>query len=67
MWIGLAPLHSVLPSPASGQPDAVFEDLSGQAAPLIAKWKEIRTGDLAALNNQIQQNVPAIYLSPRAN
>ena len=46
---------------------AVFEDLSRQAAPVIARWKEIRSTDLAALNNQIQQNVPAIYLSPGAN
>jgi hypothetical protein len=46
---------------------AVFEALSQQAAPLIAKWKEIRSSDLVALNNLIQQNVPAIYLSPGAN
>jgi hypothetical protein len=46
---------------------AVFEALSQQAAPLIAKWKEIRSSELVALNNQIQQNVPAIYLSPGAN
>ena len=46
---------------------AVFEDLSRQAAPLIAKWKEIRSSELAALNTQVQQNVPAIYLSPAAN
>jgi len=45
----------------------VFEELSRQAVPLITKWKEIRSADLAALNNQIQQNVPAIYLSPGAN
>jgi hypothetical protein len=43
---------------------AVFEALSQQAAPLIAKWKEIRSSELVALSNQIQQNVPAIYLSP---
>jgi seryl-tRNA synthetase len=46
---------------------AVFEDLSRQAAPLIAKWKEIRSADLADLNTQVQQNVPAIYLNPAAN
>jgi hypothetical protein len=46
---------------------AVFEDLSRQAAPLIAKWNEIRATDLAALNTQVQQNVPAIYLNPAAN
>jgi len=46
---------------------AVFEDLSRQAVPLIARWKEIRSSDLAALNTQIQQNVPAIYLSPGTN
>ncbi len=46
---------------------AVFEDLSRQSAPLIARWKEIRSSDLAALNTQVQQNVPAIYLSPAAN
>jgi len=46
---------------------AVFEALSQQTAPLIAKWKEIRSSDLVTLNNLIQQNVPAIYLSPEAN
>jgi photosystem II stability/assembly factor-like uncharacterized protein len=46
---------------------AVFEDLSRQAVPLIARWKEIRASDLAALNNQVQQSVPAIYLSPATN
>jgi photosystem II stability/assembly factor-like uncharacterized protein len=46
---------------------AVFEALSQQTAPLIAKWKEIRSSDLVTLNNLIQQNVPAIYLSPGAN
>jgi seryl-tRNA synthetase len=46
---------------------AVFEALSQQAAPLIVKWKEIRSSDLVALNGLIQQNVPAIYLSPGAN
>jgi hypothetical protein len=46
---------------------AVFEALIQQAASLIAKWKEIRSSDLVALNNLIQQNVPAIYLSPGAN
>jgi len=46
---------------------AVFEDLSRQAGPLVAKWKEIRSSELAALNNSMQQNVPAIYLSPGAN
>ena len=46
---------------------AVFDALSEQAAPLIAKWKQIRSSDLVALNNLIQQNVPAIYLSPGTN
>jgi photosystem II stability/assembly factor-like uncharacterized protein len=46
---------------------AVFEALNQQAAPLIARWKEIRSHDLVALNNLVQQNVPAIYLSPAAN
>jgi photosystem II stability/assembly factor-like uncharacterized protein len=46
---------------------AAFETLSQQAAPLIAKWKEIRSSDLVTLNNLIQQSVPAIYLSPGAN
>jgi uncharacterized protein YdcH (DUF465 family) len=46
---------------------AVFEALSQQTAPLIAKWQEIRSSDLVTLNNLIQQNVPAIYLSPGAN
>ena len=46
---------------------AVFEALIQQTAPLIAKWKEIRSSDLVALNNLIQQNVSPIYLSPGAN
>ena len=45
----------------------MFDALSQQAAPLIAKWKEIRSSDLVALNKSIQQNVPAIYLSPGAH
>jgi photosystem II stability/assembly factor-like uncharacterized protein len=44
---------------------AAFESLKGQAAPLLAKWKELRSTDLVALNDVMRkENVPAIYISP---
>ena len=44
---------------------AAFESLKAQAAPLLAKWKEVRSTDLVALNDMVRkENVPAIYLSP---
>jgi hypothetical protein len=44
---------------------AAFESLRAQAAPLLAKWKEVRSTDLVALNDMVRkENVPAIYLSP---
>jgi photosystem II stability/assembly factor-like uncharacterized protein len=42
---------------------AAFDSLNQQAAPLIAKWKELRSGDLVALNDMIRkENVPVIYV-----
>jgi len=47
----------------TSQQYAAFESLNQQATPLIAKWKEIRSGDLVALNDMIKkENVPIIYL-----
>ena len=44
---------------------AAFESLSLQAAPLIAKWKGLRSADLVALNDMMKkESVPAVYLAP---
>ena len=44
---------------------AAFESLSQQAAPLLAQWKQIRSTDLVALNDQMKkESVPAIYIAP---
>jgi hypothetical protein len=43
---------------------AAFDALSQQAAPLIAKWREIRSSDVMALNDMMKKDVPAIYLAP---
>jgi photosystem II stability/assembly factor-like uncharacterized protein len=43
---------------------AAFEALSQQSAPLIARWKDIRSSDLVALNDMMKKDVPAIYLAP---
>jgi photosystem II stability/assembly factor-like uncharacterized protein len=44
---------------------AAFESLKSQAAPLLAKWKEIRSTDLVALNDAMRkESVPAVYISP---
>ena len=40
---------------------AAYADLSGKADKLIAQWKQIKSKDLAALNEQIRKaNIPAI-------
>jgi photosystem II stability/assembly factor-like uncharacterized protein len=47
------------------QQSAVFEQLSQQAAPLFAQWKQLMSGDLVALNEMMQkESVPAIYITP---
>jgi len=47
------------------QESAVFEQLSQQAAPLFAQWKQIMSTDLVALNEMMQkESVPAIYIAP---
>ena len=43
---------------------AAFDVLSRQAMPLIAKWKDIRSSDVVALNDMMKKDVPAIYLAP---
>ncbi|HEY1271119.1 MAG TPA: hypothetical protein VGF08_04015 [Terriglobales bacterium] len=44
---------------------AAVESLAQQAAPLLAKWREIRTGELTALNEMMKkESVPVIYLAP---
>jgi hypothetical protein len=54
--------------PPTQQQYAAFESLKGQAAPLLAKWKELRSTDLLALNDMMKkESVPAIYISPGGN
>jgi hypothetical protein len=43
---------------------AAFELLREQTTPLIAKWKEIKSKDVMALNEMMKKDVPAIFLSP---
>jgi photosystem II stability/assembly factor-like uncharacterized protein len=44
---------------------AVFEELSRQATPLVAEWKQVKSTDVTALNAMmLKENVPAIYLAP---
>jgi photosystem II stability/assembly factor-like uncharacterized protein len=44
---------------------AAFEELSGQAAPLITQWNQIRSTDVVALNEMMmKESVPAIYIAP---
>ena len=43
---------------------AAFDALSQQATPLIARWKDIRSSDVVALNDRMKKDVPAIYLAP---
>ena len=46
---------------------AAYADLSGKADKLIAQWKDIKSKDLAALNEQIgKANIPAIAASAPA-
>jgi photosystem II stability/assembly factor-like uncharacterized protein len=46
------------------QQRAAFESLNQQALPLIAQWKNIRSGDLVALNDVMKkESVPVIYLA----
>jgi hypothetical protein len=55
----------VADAPPTEQQYAVFEQLSGQANPLMAQWKQIMSTDVVALNQMMQKdNVPAIYLPP---
>jgi hypothetical protein len=35
--------------------------------PLIAKWKDIRSSDVVALNDMMKKDVPAIYLAPTSD
>lgn len=42
-----------------------FQELSGEAGPLIAQWKQIMSADLLALNDMIRkESVPVIYVAP---
>jgi len=55
----------VFDGPPTQQQQAVFNELSKEASPLIAQWKQIMSSDVVALNEMmLKQNVPAIYLSP---
>jgi hypothetical protein len=54
--------------PPTQQQNQAFQELSGQAAPLLAQWKRIMSTDLVALNDLMRKdNVPVIYLAPEAN
>jgi photosystem II stability/assembly factor-like uncharacterized protein len=47
------------------QQEAAFESLAQEAAPLLAEWRSIRSGDLVALNDMMKkESVPVIYLVP---
>jgi photosystem II stability/assembly factor-like uncharacterized protein len=51
-------------APTEQQQQAV-QELIGQAAPLIAQWKQIKASDLATLNDTMKkENVPGVYLAP---
>jgi len=51
-------------APTKQEYDA-FQELSAQAAPLIAQWKQIKSTDLIALNEMMKkESVPVIYLAP---
>jgi photosystem II stability/assembly factor-like uncharacterized protein len=42
-----------------------FDVLSQEAAPLVARWKDIMSTDLVALNDMMRkESVPAIYIAP---
>jgi photosystem II stability/assembly factor-like uncharacterized protein len=60
-------LHNSLETadaPPSEQQYQAFEELTAEAAPLIAQWKQIMTNDLAALNDMIRkESVPVIYVA----
>lgn len=64
-------LHALFFSVESGdtvptaQQYTAFDELSRQAAPLIAQWKQIMSTDLVALNGMLQkEGVPAISIAP---
>ncbi len=52
-------------APPTQQQLQAFEELSQQAGPLIAQWKQVMSTDLVALNDMIRkQSVPVIYVAP---
>jgi photosystem II stability/assembly factor-like uncharacterized protein/uncharacterized protein YdcH (DUF465 family) len=52
-------------APPTQQQMEAFQYLSPQAAPLVAQWKQIMSGDLVALNDMIRKDsVPVIYVAP---
>ena len=52
-------------APPTQQQYEAFQSLSQEAAPLLAQWKQIRSTDLVALNNEMKkESVPAIYIAP---
>jgi hypothetical protein len=66
-------LHSLLGSvdnpdaAPTEQQYAAFQELSQQASTLIAQWRQLRSGDLVALNDMmLKESVPAIYIAPRS-
>ena len=64
-------LHGLLGSVDSAdaaptqQQYGVFEDLEKAAQPLLARYRELMSKDLAALNDMVsKQNVPVLYVPP---
>jgi hypothetical protein len=62
-------LHSLLSSVESGdgaptrQQYEVFEDLEKEAQPLLARYRDLMSKDLTALNEMVnKQNIPALYV-----
>ena len=43
---------------------AAFDQLSQEATPVLARWKDIKSNDLKTLNDMMKKEVPAIYLAP---
>jgi photosystem II stability/assembly factor-like uncharacterized protein len=42
-----------------------FENLSGEARPLISQWNQVKSSDLVALNDMMRKDaVPVIYIAP---
>jgi photosystem II stability/assembly factor-like uncharacterized protein len=62
---GLAFLIGIADTAPTQQESDVFDELSRQASPLVALWKQIMSTDVLALNEMMRKdNIPAIYIAP---